>query len=84
MKKWQKITGIVALAVLAVVNVVTCVSASLQVYTKRGGLQSPYSFIEDLKTIFLDALGDVSRIAKVNYLIAIFFFVCLWRKGGKR
>jgi hypothetical protein len=31
-----------------------------------------------------DALLNIGYLVLANYLIIVFLFICLWRKGGKR
>lgn len=64
MKKWQKITGIIALIVLAILNIVMCIF-----------------YLGYATSIYLK---EVSYLVYANYIIVLFLFICLWRKGGKR
>lgn len=79
MNKWQKITGIVSLAILAIINFVIYGLSYMQtMYIK--GLPS----VERVLSDFHDALLNVGYLVLANYLIIIFLFICLWRKGGRR
>lgn len=79
MKKWQKITGIVSLAILAIINFVIYGLSYMQtMYIK--GLPS----VERVLSDFHDALLNVGYLVLANYLIIIFLFIYLWREGGKR
>lgn len=79
MKKWQKISGLVALVVLAIVNFVIYGSSFMQTM-----------YIKDrpsIDQVLLNshrALSNVGFLVLANYLIIIFLFTCLWRKGDKR
>lgn len=79
MKKWQKIVGIIALAVLAIVNFVIYGLSYMQtMYIK--GRPSVDKVLSDSH----HALSNVGFLALANYIIIIFLFICLCRKGGKR
>ena len=79
MNKWQKITGIVSLAILAIINFVIYGLSYMQtMYIK--GLPS----VERVLSDFHDALLNVGYLVLANYLIIIFLFMCLLRTGGRR
>ncbi len=79
MKKWQKIVGIIALAVLAIVNFVIYGLSYIQTMYIKG-----HPSVERVQSDFHDALLNVGYLVLANYLIIVFLFICLWRKGGKR
>ena len=79
MKKWQKISGLVALVVLAIVNFVIYGSSFMQtMYIKDR------PSIDQVLSNSHRALSNVGFLVLDNYLIIIFLFTCLWRKGDKR
>lgn len=79
MKRWQKIAGIIVLVISAIVNfVIYGLSYMKTMYIK--GRPSIESVLSDSH----NALWNVGYLLLANYLIIIFLFVCLWRKGGKR
>ena len=79
MKKWQKIVGIVGFVVIGICELLLCANTYL-----------------DLRYITLDLYcsDEIERLYQrthslsiallLNYIIALFMFICLWRKGGKR
>ena len=79
MKKWQKIAGIVSLAILAIINFVIYGLSDMQtMYIKE------HPSVERVLSDSHDALLNVGYLVLANYLIIIFLFICLWREGGKR
>lgn len=79
MKKWQKISGLVALVVLAIVNFVIYGSSFMQtMYIKDR------PSIDQVLSNSHRALSNVGFLVLANYLIIIFLFTCLWQKGDKR
>lgn len=79
MKKWQKISGIVSLAILAIINFVIYGLSYMQtMYIKE------HPCVERVLSDSHDALLNVGYLVLANYLIIVFLFICLWRKGGKR
>lgn len=85
MNKWQKITGIIALLVLASLNVAVCIfywGYAASIYFEPGG--ATQDAIEIMRTYSQHAIKGVSYLVCANYIIALCLFICLWRKGGKR
>lgn len=85
MKKWQKITGSIALVVLAILNVAICISSfnlPVSIYFEPSG--TTYDAIEIVRKYSQSAIKDVSYLVCANYIIALFLFIYIWRKGGKR
>lgn len=85
MKKWQKIIGIIALLVLAILNVAICIfywGYAASIYFEPGG--APQDAIEIMRTYSQHSIKVVSFLVCANYIIALFLFICLWKKGGKR
>lgn len=79
MKKWQKISVIVALAVLAIVNFVIYELSYMQTMYIKG-----HPSVERVLSDSHEALLNVVYLLLANYLIIVFLFICLWRKGGNR
>lgn len=47
--------------------------------------QNPnYKSIEIMRTHSRYAIKNLSYLVYTNYIGALFFFMCLWRKGGKK
>lgn len=84
MKKWQKIVGIIALVVLAILNIVICVYylECTAIYFKPGG--NTHDALEIMRTYSQYAIKRLSYLVYANYIFALFLFIYLWRKGGKR
>ena len=79
MKKWQKIVGIIALAVLAIVNFVIYGLSYIQTMYIKG-----HPSVERVLSDSHDALLNIGYLVLADYLIIVFLFICLWRKGEKR
>lgn len=79
MKKWQKIAGIVALAVLAIINFVIYGLSYMQTMYIKG-----HPSVERVLSDSHEALLNVGYLLLANYLIIVLLFICLWGKGGKR
>lgn len=79
MNKWQKISGIVSLAILAIINFVIYGLSYMQTLYIKG-----HPSAERIMSDFHDALLNVGYLILANYLIIVLLFICLWRKGGKR
>lgn len=79
MKKWQKISGIVALAVLAIVNFVIYQLAYMKTMYIKGHLS-----VERVLSDSHEALLNVGYLLLANYFIIVLLFICFCRKGGKR
>lgn len=85
MKKWQKITGIITLIVLAILNIASCIfypEYATSIYFEPGG--NTLDAIEIMRAYSRHAIRAMGYLVYVNYAVAIFLFICLWRKGGKR
>lgn len=79
MKKWQKIAGIVALAVLAIINFVIYGLSYMQTMYIKG-----HPSVERVLSDSHEALLNVGYLLLANYLIIVLLFICLLGKGGKR
>lgn len=79
MKKWHKISGIVALAVLAIINFVIYELSYMQTMYIKG-----HPSVERVLSDSHEALLNVGYLLLANYLIIVLLFICLYRKGGKR
>ena len=79
MKKWQKISDIVALAVLAIINFVIYELSYMQTMYIKG-----HPSVERVLSDSHEALLNVGYLLLANYLIIALLFICLYRKGGKR
>lgn len=79
MKKWQKITGIIALTLIAVFELLTWANS----YVDMKYLIEPYCDNYPVERTYL-IIDSLSFGMWLNLILALFLFVCLWRKGGKR
>ena len=85
MKQWQKVSGIIALAVLAILNSAGCIFYSqyaASIYFEPG--VNSQDIIEIMRIYSQNAIRDIGYFVLANYLIIVFLFICLWRKGGER
>ena len=85
MNRWQKIMGIIALVVLAILNIVMCVfylKYATSIYFEPGG--NTQDAVEIMRTYSQYAIKKLSYLVYANYIVALFLFIYLWRKGGKR
>lgn len=85
MKRWQKITGIIALIVLAILNIASCIfypKYVTSIYFEPGG--NTQDAIEIIRAYSRHAIKDMGYLVYANYAVALFMFICLWRKGVKR
>lgn len=78
MKQWQKIVGIVSLAILAIINFVIYGLSDMQTIYKG------YPSVERVLSDSHDALLNLGYLVLANYLMIILMFICLCRKGGKQ
>ena len=84
MKKWQKIMGTITLAALAILNIILCVyylEYATSIYFEPE-VSTQYA-IEIMRTHSRYAIKNLSYLVYTNYIVALFLFMCLWRKGGK-
>lgn len=79
MKNWQKIAGIGTLAILAIVNFVINELSYMQTMYIKG-----HPSVEKVLSDSHAALSNVGNLVWANYLIILFLFIYLWRKGEKR
>ncbi len=85
MKRWQKITGIIALIVLAILNIASCIfypEYVTSIYFEPGG--NTQDAIEIIRAYSRHAIKDMGYLVFANYAITLFLFLAIWRKGGKR
>lgn len=78
MNKWQKIAGIVSLAILAIINFVIYGLSDMQTIYKG------HPSVERVLSDSHDALLNVGYLVLATYLIIIFLFICLWQKEYKK
>ena len=85
MRGWQKITGIIALIVLAILNIASCIfypEYVTSIYFEPGG--NTQDAIEIIRAYSRHAIKDMGYLVYANYAVALFKFICLWRKEVKR
>lgn len=85
MKKWQKITGIAGIALLAYAHI-EVLRNYLQIMNFSGGWQKDieqewfvYYIDKNIKLFWAYHI-----LSFMDLMIILFFFICIWRKGGKR
>lgn len=85
MKKWQKITGIAGIALLASAHI-EVLRNYLQIMNFSGGWQKDieqewfvYYIDKNIKLFWAYHI-----LSFIDLMIILFFFICFWRKGGKR
>lgn len=85
MKKWQKITGIAGIALLAYAHI-EVLRNYLQIMNFSGGWQKDieqewfvYYIDKNIKLFWAYHI-----LSFIDLMIILFFFICFWRKGGKR
>ena len=79
MKKWQKIVGITVFGVIGIYELLLWVNA----YLDLKYIVEPYD-ISDIIERMYSRIASLSIALWFNYFIALFMFICLWRKGGKK
>ena len=79
MKKWQKIIGIIAFAIIIIYELLIWVNA----YVDMKYIVEPIgnNMLEDC---MYTRIGSLSFGMFLNFALALFLFICLWRKGGKK
>lgn len=85
MKKWQKITGIAGIALLAYAHI-EVLRNYLQIMNFSGTWQKDieqewfvYYIDKNIKLFWAYHI-----LSFIDLMIILFFFICFWRKGGKR
>ena len=79
MKKWQKIVGITVFGVIGIYELLLWVNA----YLDLKYIVDPYDISDIIERMYL-RIASLSIALWFNYFIALFMFICLWRKGGKK
>lgn len=79
MKKWQKIVGVIAFGAIGICELLIFVNT----YMDLKYIIEPYDIPDIIDRMYLRA-DALSASLWLNYFIALFIFICLWRKGGKR
>lgn len=79
MNKWQKIVGVIAFVVIGICELLM----SLNAYLDLKYFIEPYDIQDIIDRMYLRA-DALSASLWLNYFIALFIFICLCRKGGKR
>ena len=79
MKQWQKIVGVVGFGVIGICELLM----SLNAYLDLKYFIEPYDIPDIIGRMYLRA-DALSASLWLNYFIALFMFICLWWKGGKR
>ena len=79
MKLWQKIICVIAIGVIGIYELLLCANT----YVDLKYIIEPYDISDIIDRMYLRA-DALSASPWLNYFIALFIFICLWRKGGKR
>lgn len=79
MKKWQKTVGIIAFALIGIYELLIWVNA----YVDMKYIVESYGNNFLTERMYM-RIGSLSFGMWLNFALAIFLFICLWRKGGKR
>ena len=85
MNKWQKIVGIIALIVLAILNIANYIFYTeypISIYfDPERNIQDA---LEILRIHLQNAIKNTGYLVFANYAITLFLFIAIWRKGGKQ
>lgn len=85
MKKWQKITGIAGIALLVYAHI-EVLRNYLQIMNFSGGWQKDIE--QEWFVYYIDKNINLfwayHILSFMDLMIILFFFICIWRKGGKR
>ena len=79
MKKWHKILGIVLLSILFIVGIFWQWINFYAVNELRVTFAA-----HDCKDILYIMMSGDAILFWITYISALFFFICLWRKGGEK
>lgn len=79
MKLWQKIICVIAIGVIGIYELLLCANT----YVDLKYIIEPYDIPDIMDRMYLRA-DALSASLWLNYFIALFMFICLWWKGGKR
>lgn len=79
MKKWQKTVGIITFALIAIYELLIWVNA----YVDMKYIVEPNGNNFLAERMYM-RIGSLSFGMWLNFALAIFLFICLWHKGGKR
>ncbi len=79
MKLWQKIICVIAIGVIGIYELLLCANT----YVDLKYIIEPYDIPDIIDRMYLRA-DALSASLWLNYFIALFMFICLWWKGGKR
>ncbi len=79
MKKWQKTVGIIAFVLIVIYESLIWVNAyvDMKYIVESNG----NNFLAERMYM---RIGSLSFGMWLNFALAIFLFICLWQKGGKR
>ena len=79
MKKWHKILGIVLLSILFIVGIFW----QWIIFYESRALRVTFAAHDAKDILYFMMSGDVI-LFWITYIAALFLFICLWRKGGKK
>ena len=79
MKRWQKIAGMILFALIAIYEFLTWANAYIHLKYVVEPTENDFLVDESYMCVNTLSLG-----MWLNLGIAVFLFICLWRKGGGR
>lgn len=79
MKRYQKITGVVALFALAAYDYYAVTSARIGIQTYKGA----FITIADVKGYAISQIDRIGLLVLAHFVLLVILFICLWRKGKK-
>ena len=79
MNKWQKLVGVIAFGAIGIYELLLWGGT----YLDLKYIIEPYDIPDIIDRMYLRA-DALSASLWLNYFIALFMFICLWRKGEKR
>ena len=79
MKKWQKIVGIIVFGTIGILLAFSMNEIEIT-YIHQDLICDDNWALREIKPYFI----TLEVLSIVLYFIALFLFICLWRKGGKK
>ena len=79
MNKWQKIVGVIAFGAIGICELLMRVVTYADIRAWKVTFAA-----HDCKDVLYAVMGGYAFLFWISYALAFCFFICLWRKGGKR
>lgn len=85
MKKWQKISGVIAIAALILAHIIVLLDYC-HLAEESGAWCAEFTQESFFDCIYMSKLHFMGYhlLSLVDCIVIVFLFICLWRKGGKR